>query len=162
MWTLNPSLGQIGYETSLKMMPANIRCVRGESGLVYGEMPRDQQGIVTDEGSRLMWQDNYDSEEVNRATWGEAIAYCEALTLGEYGDWRLPNINELLSISNFRVDSDETILFSSFQNSLDNGYWSSTTKVEDNGSAYLFNYTTGSSTACKCASNAVRCVRTKG
>jgi len=34
-------------------------------------------------------------------TWTNAITNCESLNYAGYGDWRLPNINELLSLANY-------------------------------------------------------------
>lgn len=56
--------------------------------------------IVIDSNSKLQWQDDrYIPEKKN---WEEAIDYCESISLGGYTDWRLPNINELLSIMEFK------------------------------------------------------------
>ncbi len=52
-------------------------------------------GTVTDACTGLMWQKDSVPEGY---TWGEALAYCEALELAGHSDWRLPNIRELLSI----------------------------------------------------------------
>ena len=93
------------------------------SGLVYADFTRESEtGIVTDTQSGLEWQDNNVSRSV---TWQEAIEMCEALSVGEKEDWRLPNINELVSlVDDGRVNPamDEV-----FQQSKSNNYWSSTT-----------------------------------
>ncbi len=56
-------------------------------------------GTVTDLGTGLMWQQIDDG---NRYIWREACAYCESLTLGDYNDWELPDVYQLLSL----VDRD--------------------------------------------------------
>jgi len=43
----------------------------------------------------LCWQ-NPSSEEL--FVWNEAVMYCESLSLGGHGDWRLPMVQELISL----------------------------------------------------------------
>jgi len=77
--------------------------------------------IVTDSKTTLQWQDDANVTK----TWTQAIEYCEALTLGSYSDWRLPNMNELTSIadrSEINPAMDDT-----FINRKSRAYWSSTT-----------------------------------
>ncbi|MBN2793033.1 MAG: DUF1566 domain-containing protein [Desulfuromonadales bacterium] len=54
-------------------------------------------GTVTDLGSGLMWQ----AEAVTTYDCGDPLEYCETLTLAGYNDWRLPDINELVSMYNY-------------------------------------------------------------
>ncbi len=67
-----------------------VRCVRGRR-LNVGSFTNNGNGTVTDTATSLMWQQG----EGGTMDWGTALAYCEALTLGGYSDWRLPNIREL-------------------------------------------------------------------
>ena len=92
------------------------------STLAQADFTRDNgTTIVTDNATDLQWQDN---ESVTK-TWKNAIIYCEELTLGGYDDWRLPNVNELLSIlDDTKVNSRISSVFESFASS---NYWSSTT-----------------------------------
>ncbi len=82
----------------------------------------DNGDTIYDTKTRLTWQ-KVDGEE-DRYTWKEALAYCEALYLGNNADWRLPNIRELITI----VDDS---VFSPAINSIfqcrSSPYWSSTT-----------------------------------
>ena len=41
-----------------------------------------------------MWQD----EKSTKNNWLEALDYCNSLNLKEHHDWRLPSVNELISI----------------------------------------------------------------
>jgi len=50
--------------------------------------------VITDDISQLQWQDNSDAKAIKK-NWFDALTYCEALSLGEEDDWRLPNIKEL-------------------------------------------------------------------
>jgi hypothetical protein len=55
--------------------------------------------VVVDNSSNLMWEDT-EGALMDEVYWLDAITRCEDLTLAGYDDWRLPNINELLSIRN--------------------------------------------------------------
>ncbi|MHC3993331.1 Lcl domain-containing protein [Thiomicrolovo sp. ZZH C-3] len=107
----------------------------------------DAKEIVTDNATGLMWQDNNETasvmkkwlNDVNYAecalnqnlpkcfdtTGDTAAAYCENLTLGGYADWRLPTVQELLSITD-AVHANPAI-HPTFQNVASTIYWTSTT-----------------------------------
>jgi formylglycine-generating enzyme required for sulfatase activity len=95
------------------------------------ETPRytKTDGIVSDSKTALAWQDDYsdNGDNVKQATWSDALAYCDGLTLGGNDDWRLPNFNELYSIG----DRSKTppAIKDAFENVSSSGYWSSTTTV---------------------------------
>lgn len=97
----------------------SVRAVRGEKAVQ--SFVDNGDGTVTDTGTGLTWQ----KDSLSNISWKDALAYCENLTLGGYSDWRLPNINELISL----VD------YSTFSPSIDTRYftntayhyWSSTT-----------------------------------
>lgn len=55
-------------------------------------------GTVTDNVTALLWEQTPDS---GNYSWNEAQVYCESLSLGGSDDWRMPNLKELFSISNF-------------------------------------------------------------
>ena len=106
-------------------------------------------GVVKDTTTGLQWQDEYSDNngEVKRASWEGAINYCEALTLGGEEAWRLPNINELLSIVDYsRTDPAMNPIFNTYGNRvlpdwLDDGYWSSsTTHLGKSNSSYNRSY----------------------
>jgi len=53
-------------------------------------------GTVADDSTGLMWQQT----AAGNMTWEQAVAYCENLSLGGYGDWSSPTSKELRSVSN--------------------------------------------------------------
>ena len=79
-----------------------LMCVSGEK---YGEVSAETYSTVTENGAEmirdlstdLFWQ----KEPVKKATWKEALAYCESLDYAGHSDWRLPNKNELLSLVDY-------------------------------------------------------------
>jgi len=132
----------------------------GLSIILWASFSRSSSGIVTDNLTKLQWQDDYSDNGgvVTKVIWQNAINYCEALTLGGYSDWRLPNINELLSI----VDDTKSnpAIDSTFVNT-SNYYWSSTTYTQSTSSAWFVNFAYGISGYYKkyYNSSCVRCVR---
>jgi len=97
----------------------------------------DSKQIVTDSTTTLQWQDDTNITK----TWTEAISYCEALSLGGYSDWRLPNFNELYSISDH--SKRDPAIDSTFVNVLSDHYWSSTTVLGDEDYAWYINFING-------------------
>jgi len=106
--------------------PFYVRCVRG------GQYPQtsfiDNGNVtVTDNTTGLMWQQG----EPGSMAWDSALGYCEGLTLGDYSDWRLPNINELNSLTDdtklYLYPVFNTTFFPNVYGAYATGYWSATT-----------------------------------
>jgi hypothetical protein len=72
-------------------------------------------GTVTDSATRLVWQKcsagqgttlgNCGTGSISWYTLSDAFKFCEELILGGRSDWRLPNINELMSIIDYTKDN---------------------------------------------------------
>ncbi len=135
-----------------------IRCVRGNSDKwAKANFARDNSGVVTDKNSGLEWQDAYTSS-IPVKKWEEAINYCETLTLNGKDDWRLPNINELYSITDHY--SGSPAINDTFKNTLKAPYWSSTTYAGSAKTAWIVNFQYGSNSyQNKNSKYAIRCVR---
>jgi hypothetical protein len=111
--------------------------------------------IVTDSVTSLQWQDDAIGSDT---TWQGTIDRCEALSLGGYTDWRLPNLNELKSIVD-RTKSTPAIV-SGFTNTSSSSYWSSTTGVGYSNDAWGVYFNDGDvGSNAKFNSDYVRCVR---
>lgn len=82
-------------------------------------------GTVTDTCTGLMWQQGSGPN----GTWCSALAYCEELELAGHGDWRMPNIMELQSITDF--ENAFPALDPVFESSVSGTYWTSTTYAGD-------------------------------
>ncbi len=130
-------------------------------------------GTITDQTTNLIWQQcskGYTTTATKcdtlsgglasaaTATWGDALSYCEGLSLGGFTDWRLPTVKELQSILDLTKASGPTI-DATFPNTQTTGYWSSISYVGAL-SAWYVNFSSGT-TNFYIKSNAypVRCVR---
>ncbi len=123
-------------------------------------------GTVTDATTSLIWQkcsmgQNNDatcSGSATTATWVNAIAYCENLTLGGHSNWRLPNVNELKSIvATTRISP--AIDVSAFPGTQSSAYWSSTNYAGGADGAWFVHFPNGYTNASgKAGAYYVRCV----
>ncbi len=93
--------------------------------------------VVTDNCTGLMWQRTPPS---NTMSWIDALVFARNLTLADFSDWRLPNVNELLSIVDYGRQTEMAInpVFDTLANEGDDvvperdnplNYWSSTPHV---------------------------------
>lgn len=77
----------------------HARYVRGAKANNGHNYLRNCDGTVTDLDTGLMWT------EVPGAatTWDAALTYAEGLALGGYTDWRLPNVKELQTLTDYTL-----------------------------------------------------------
>ena len=138
--------------------------------VAHADYQDNANGTVTDLNTNLIWQKC--SAPAVEATcgatspvpysWDNALAYCNALTLASYTDWRLPNIKELHSIVDATKTTDPTINTGYFTDTQAAYYWSGTTFVDTMGMAWYVNFSIGiamTSPIDKLDSHYVRCVR---
>ena len=79
--------------------------------------------MVKDPKTNLIWEDTQHATE-EKVTQKEAKAYCEALKMGSFENWRIPTLSELLSIVDYtRYDPAILKEFKHVDN--DTLYWSS-------------------------------------
>ena len=127
---------------------------------VWADFIRDDTAeIVTDTQKHLQWQDN-NTRILPTGNWEKALKDCTSLQLGGFTDWRLPNINELISITNYSLQKD--ITQEVFRVTFKRYYWSSTTVVNSDANAWAINFGDGLShnPHKSQAYHAIRCVRT--
>ena len=127
-----------GYEGSyFKSSSYPVRAVRG------GQSPNNfidnGDGTVTDTSTGLMWQQ---TTAVGAYTWGMALDYCENLSLADYDDWRLPNKNELQSLTDY-TRSNPAINTTYFPGTQADYYWTSTTGLPSTYHAWRENFSKG-------------------
>jgi hypothetical protein len=92
----------------------SVRCVRSGPFKAQSFEVLDDTGdrVVRDSLTGLEWQgcvaglsgDLCEIGNVVEKDWKEALSYCEGLSWAGHTDWRLPNIVELTSIVDFRVN----------------------------------------------------------
>jgi hypothetical protein len=132
-WFVDFNSGSLYY--FFKENSGYVRCVRG--GQAPASYTNHDNGTVTDNSTGLMWQrcsagqndDSTCSGDADPGNWADALTYCNNLSLGGKGDWRLPDIMELESLAD---DSryDPAINTAYFPNTLSFHYWSSTTSTD--------------------------------
>ncbi len=151
-----------GYGLGRKhMIQDRVNMVRCVSGDIFSPLAKNSvisnNGIAVDNDTGLMWQDNDDvGIEKN---WKEAIVYCKALTLGSYEDWRLPNITELLSITDREIKYNPSLKDGFIKRSSD-WFWSSTTQASNANYAWNVRFEDGLETwSFKSYVKSIRCVR---
>lgn len=146
-WAVRFSDGTTGMVKSIsKTTTYYARCVRGgPNPTVGGDGSRFILigGVALDLSTGLMWMGDQDSSCSDGGhpcpTWQAALALCEGSTFGGYTGWRLPNINELLSLA----DYGKTGTASFFTGVVTEVYWSSTTDSTYPGLAWDVNFTNG-------------------
>ncbi len=102
----------------------------------------DAKDTVYCSQSGLTW---LDMNETDRITydWDGAINYCSQ---NNGPGWRLPNINELQSISDIETLGKEPSIKNGFvETNADKAYWSSTTYPKDTSKAYGVDFQKGNS-----------------
>lgn len=115
----------------------NVICVRMGPEKKYvtspylTDTPVSGQTVVTDQGTRLVWK----GIPASARHWDDALAYCEKLDYAGYSDWRLPDINELMSLSNIKKYNPGT----TFPSAPSNWFWSSTLYLKNTQYARIVN-----------------------
>ena len=142
-----------------KTSPQFVRAVRGTAETFGTRLQNNGNGTVCDLDSGLMWHRTTSS---TKRTWQSALQYCEDSTLAGYTDWRLPDVNELVSIADYSLY--DPALRSPLSGYSAN-YFSSTTYPSSSAlwAAWAVNFKNGEIYyAQKTQTNYVRCVRTAG
>lgn len=106
--------------------------------------------MVKDNFTGLIWEAKTDNHSIHRKhdlyTWQNAqdvfIKELNNLNFGGCTDWRLPTIDELLSIVDKHMYNSSTHI-DYFPNSLPSVYWSSTTNVENTSKAFFVDFSNG-------------------
>ena len=93
--------------------------------------------LVRDTSSSLLWQDNKDTKDL-QITFYEAQDYCSKLAIGSQKDFRLPTLQELLTIADYTRFKPAIVEgFTSVDNEV---YWSSTRFVDDADKVWAVNF----------------------
>jgi len=82
-----------------------FRMVRENNSYGINNFIDNNNGTVTDNATRLMWQK---VDDATARDWETALSYAENLNLEGYSDWRLPNAKELQSLVDYTRSSQTT------------------------------------------------------
>ncbi|MBS4097971.1 MAG: DUF1566 domain-containing protein [Sulfuricella sp.] len=122
-----------------------FRCAMGR----IGDFIDHRDGTVTDTRTGLMWMRCALGQTCDGTTCvGEAKGYSwdEAMALRHrfagYGDWRLPDVDELKSIVN-KTGGRPTIDAAAFPNTPKRSFWSASTYAGDSSYAWYVNFNNG-------------------
>ncbi|HKU39179.1 MAG TPA: DUF1566 domain-containing protein [Polyangiales bacterium] len=115
------------------------------------------EGTVRDNSTELTWQQGSDSM---RRTWSDAGVYCAQLQLVG-GGWRLPTLNELLTIVDPARTTAPVIDSKAFPGTPADTFWSANGFTGDAKYAWTIDFRYGNSAKdhAKSAGAYVRCVR---
>jgi len=125
-----------------------VLCVRGNTSYGVNDFTDNGDDTVTDNATGLMWQKN----DMQSSDFEDAVSSCENASTSGHTDWRLPNVKELHSITDYSRSPDTTSspaispVFSSSSFTNEEGvtdwgyYWSSTTHAKDGGSGDAASY----------------------
>ncbi|CAK0776198.1 exported hypothetical protein [Gammaproteobacteria bacterium] len=124
-----------------------VRLVRGEPVLASWVVNSD--GTVTDQATGLIWARCSELQKgsgcagrVSLMTWDQALAAARSSHLGDYQDWRLPNVKELQSIVDYTADSP-SINSAIFPNVPPLPYWTSSPDIGASDGAWAVDFGSG-------------------
>ena len=117
-----------------------------------------ERTMIKDARTNLMWEDTPHVRET-KITQPRAKEYCIELKLGGFEDWRLPTIQELLTIVDYsRVSPAILKAFSYIEE--ESFYWTKTHVADEDDAFWGVNFKRGaSSKASEYCDRYVRCVR---
>ncbi len=118
-------------------------------------LDNDTNETIIDNITGLIWQKEDDSK---LRKWSDASEYCDGISLNENGDFRLPTIHELVSITDkARFNPAINPIFINTKNS--SNYWSSSLDNSDTLNAwFVFFYAGHALSGSKDSLNYIRCV----
>ncbi len=120
-------------------------------------------GTTTDIRTGFMWAKDGSGAGCNSggtALWEVAGNFCQNLTFAGFTDWRMPNIRELMSITDYGAASTAKINGTYFPNTAAEAYWAATTYVPNTAYAWTVAFNDGLVGATsKAGSYYIRCVR---
>lgn len=114
--------------------------------------------MVKDDKHKLLWEDTLHVEDI-KITHINARSYCANLELGEYKNWRLPTLAELLTIVDYKRYKPALLKEFNYVDK-DTLYWTSTPYARSSDEYWGVNFKDGAtSNATETYDRYVRCVQ---
>ncbi len=128
----------------------HARYVRGAKASNGHNYLNNNDGTITDLDTGLMWM----QAPASAATWDSALDYAELLSLAGYTDWRLPNVKELQTLTDYTLATATTtagikpcIQRALFPSATATACWTSTSLKGDSTKAWLVEFGINNSVA---------------
>ena len=99
--------------------------------------------IFHDKSTSLIWQDDKDNAKLS-ITYYQANDYCHDLVVGKYSDFRIPTMDELQTIIDYK-NYDPAIL-KGFDYVSNEAYWTTTPFADDEKVVWLIHFKKGERT----------------
>ncbi|WP_455756216.1 Lcl C-terminal domain-containing protein [Sulfurimonas sp.] len=96
--------------------------------------------VVYDKTTSLLWQDARENDDLS-ITFNEAQEYCANLVIDKYKDFRLPTLNELQSIIDYR--NYKPAILKGFHYAPNETFWSTTPFADDKEYVWTINFKKG-------------------
>jgi len=153
----NPGCLAANGSISGKTDTRNVRCLRGRPLLLntasryLRTVPVVGQPVVADGKTGLVWQgctvgqtgSSCEQGTAVGSSWQSALAACEGLTWGGSSDWRLPNVTELLTITDGGQASPsiDVVAFPALVSTSGSFYWTSSSGIASSSAwAVMFSW----------------------
>ena len=108
--------------------------------LGFADYTNNGDETFTDNVTGLIWQNSSDNN-TNELSWIDAMNYCENLSISNNNNWRLPTINELITLIN-PLEYNPSI-YNIFTYTANAYYWSSTTYINSKDEAWVVTFAEG-------------------
>lgn len=96
--------------------------------------------VVLDKTTSLVWQDSKENAKLSM-TYHKAQKYCSKLVVGKYSDFRIPTMDELQTIIDYK-NYDPAIL-KGFEYVSNEAYWTTTPFADDDKIVWLIHFKKG-------------------
>jgi len=97
--------------------------------------------LIYDETTKLLWQDTHINKEAS-VTYKEAANYCKYLELGKFKNFRLPTLDELQTIVDYK--NYKPAVLKGFHYVENTTYWTSTPFANADDEVWTINFEKGS------------------
>ena len=96
--------------------------------------------IFEDKNTNLIWQDSKDNKGLSM-TYYKAEKFCSNLTIGKYSDFRIPTMNELQTIIDYK--NYDSAIIEGFDYVDNEAYWTTTPFADDDRAVWLIHFKKG-------------------